>query len=477
MKILLVSHNFPPHTAAGTETYTAELGSRLASLGHAVHVFTSQKDISRPHLSHHERTYRGVRVHEVFNNLYYEDFRQTWDHPGIEALFAELCQRLEPDIVHFQHLMYLSAGCVEIAARRGPVLFTLHDYWLQCPRFGQRVHADGGVCHTIDFARCGTCLSTFKFGQSPAERRMGGVIAGLRTSTGINLGPLARGAAAALQKGQQKGQPKKSGGAAPEVDARAAAVMEEAARARTQALRERLIPKVDLLFSPSRFLRDRFVSEWSVPAEKIEHLRFGVDLESFGSLPRQRANRLRVAFIGTLTPIKGPHLLLEAWGKIASELRARGQLSIHGPGHYQPEYQNLLAESARAVGARLEGRLERGDVPRVLAETDLLVVPSLWYENSPLIILEALASKTPLLVSDLGGMAELVEPGASGYHFRMGDVEALARSLEELLLDPSKLDALYSKPLDLPRVDDHVAVIERRYGELLAARLPGQEPR
>jgi glycosyltransferase involved in cell wall biosynthesis len=196
LKVLLVSHAFPPEHAAGTEAYTAQLGIELVRRGHDVHVFTTEKDIARPHLSVRERDYTGLAVHEVFNNLYYDGFRETWDYPAIERVFEEHLDALRPDVVHFHHLLYLSVGCVEAAARRGiPVLFTLHDYWLQCARFGQRIHADGTLCHTIDFERCGTCLVGFKYAQSPLERRLGRAIAQLRKVTGYDAGALARDAA------------------------------------------------------------------------------------------------------------------------------------------------------------------------------------------------------------------------------------------------------------------------------------------
>jgi glycosyltransferase involved in cell wall biosynthesis len=465
LKILLVSHQFPPHGNAGTETYTAELGLGLARRGHEVHVFTAAKDIGRRHLALHEREHRGLSVHEVFNNLHYADFRETWDLAAVDRIFAELCRKLAPDVVHFQHLMYLSAGCLEIAARAAPVLFTLHDYWLQCPRFGQRVHADGGVCHTISFERCGTCLASFKFAQNPAERGLGTIIAKVRAGTGLDLGPLARSSRAALTR-------KPAPSASP--DAALAQAMAHAAEERSRLLQKRVQAAVDLFLSPSRFLRERFIAEWGVPAERIEHLRFGVDLTAFSNTPRDRTDKVRVAFIGSLIPIKGPHLLLQAWSKLAAQVRQGAELAIYGPGRHAPEYQKELADLARRSGARLGGNLERRAVPGVLARTDLLVVPSLWYENAPLVIHEALAARTPLLVSDLGGMAELVEPGASGYRFHMGDVDDLARRLTELVSDRGRLDSLYSRPVVLPRVDDHLDAIEERY-RALAGRRAGRE--
>jgi glycosyltransferase involved in cell wall biosynthesis len=461
LKILLVSHRFPPHGRAGTETYTEELGLGLLRRGHDVRVFTAVKDISRRHLSVDERDHRGLRVHEVVNNLHYASFRETWELDEVTAIFDELLRRVQPEVVHFQHLMYLSSGCVERASRAAAVVFTLHDYWLQCPRFGQRVHADGGVCHTIDFARCGTCLTSFKYAQSPAERRLGRLIATVRSGTGLDLGRLARTSRAAL--GGSTASPSSE-------SSDAAVAMSEAALERSRALRDRVIPAVDLFLSPSRFLREKLVAEWSVPAEKVEHVRFGVDLSAFGALPRTREPRLQVAFIGTRIPIKGPHVLLEAWTKLAPPLREKAELSIHGPSEHEPAYQRRLEELARDAGSRLGGSLARDEVAAVLARTDLLVVPSLWFENAPLVIHEALAARTPLLVSDLGGMAELVQVGESGFHFRMGDAADLARVLTEIIEDPRRLDALYARPIALPRVDEHLDEIERRYHDLARRR-------
>jgi len=143
-----------------------------------------------------------------------------------------------------------------------------------------------------------------------------------------------------------------------------------------------------------------------------------------------------------------------------------GDLVLYGPAQHHPEYQQQLAASARACGAVLGGLLDRAGVARVLAETDLLVVPSLWFENSPLVILEALASRTPLLVSDLGGMAELVEEGVSGFHFAFGDAQSLAAKLGAALEEKLGLERLYARAPDLPRFDAHVDALEQRYRDL-----------
>ena len=458
MKILLVSHRYPPEGAAGTETYTANLAAGLRRRGHEVRVFAAAKDIGSADLSTRRREHEGIQVEEVVNNLFHKEFRETWDHPRIGAIFGELLERERPEIVHVQHLLYLSAGCVEEArARKIPVVFTLHDYWLQCPRFGQRLHPDGAVCDRIDFGRCGTCLPSFKWAQTPTQRRVGAAIAGMRSATGIDLGPLARRTADALARGSAPEF------APPAIDV--AAAMAKEAEARSRELFDRIVPSVDLFLAPSRFLRDRLVREWGIPEAKIEHLRFGMDLRAFRAPPRTTSQVLRVAFVGSLIAAKGPHVLIEAWKRIPPELRARGSLALHGPALHEPEYVARLEALAAEAGARILGPLERAEVPRALASIDLLVVPSVWFENAPLVIAEALAARTPLLVSDLGGMSELVEEGRGGWRFRIGDAVDLARKLGEILADPGRLATL-TAPAEPPTFEDHLDAIEARYRKL-----------
>jgi len=81
---------------------------------------------------------------------------------------------------------------------------------------------------------------------------------------------------------------------------------------------------------------------------------------------------------------------------------------------------------------------------KVMASLDLLVIPSRWYENSPLVLLNALATHTPVAVSDVAGMTEFLDPGRNGYSFQRGSVDDLERVLRELLIERDKL---YGLPL------------------------------
>ena len=462
MRILFVSHDFLPVHAAGTELYTAALAARLLERGHAVELFTTEKDIGREHLSLTRRDWHGLRVHELVNNLFYADFRETWDWPPAVLALERVLDEFRPEVVHFMHLLNLSVGCVEAVARRGiPAFFTLHDFWLQCARFGQRIHADGSICHVIDFERCGSCLARLKWAQTPLERRAAGVVAAVHRATGIDLGGAARKAGGLLRAPSSK---------APAVpDAALERAMAGAMARRDAELRTRIVPAVERFFAPSRFLHERFL-EWGLAREKLEVLAYGLELAPFRGFARERSAKTRVAFIGQLAPHKGPHLLLEAWAALPEELRASATLTIHGPKDHHPEYVARLERLAALAGAALPGRLERDRIPGALACTDLLVVPSVWYENSPLSIHEALATRTPLLVSDLGGMAELVQEGRSGWRFVPGDARDLGAQLERVLRDPARLAALDFAGVQVKDMRVSAAEMEERYRAALDAR-------
>lgn len=460
MKVLLVSHVFLPSHPAGTEIYTYQVGKALQALGHDVHVFTTEKDIAHENLTVKAREYDGLPVHELFNNLYYNDFRETWDYPAAAKSFGVLLDDLKPDVVHFMHLLYLSVACVEEVQKRGiPVFYTLHDYWLQCARFGQRRYLDGSICHTIDFEKCGRCIGGFKWKQTRTERALGKTIARVRSSVGVDLGGLARD----LRRRFKQSQNNDPGVTEAEsVDAETAHDYAIAIAERDRALRERILPAVDRFIAPSRFLRERFL-EWGIPPEQIVHMRTGIDLSCFEGFERKPQERTIIAFIGTLAPHKGVHVLLDAWGALAPELKQNAELRIYGPPSHNPEYVASLKRQAARVGARMLGRLERDAVVDVLAQTNLLVVPSIWYENSPLIILEALATRTPLAVSNLGGMSELVQVDATGFHFEMGSSEDLARVLGDVLAHPERLDALFDDEVAVRDVARDAEVLEESY--------------
>ncbi|HET6897677.1 MAG TPA: glycosyltransferase, partial [Vicinamibacteria bacterium] len=373
--------------------------------------------------------------------------------PAIDRAIREVVEAFQPDCVHAQHLLNLSTGLFD-AARSvdAPVVFTLHDYWLSCPRDGLRMRADGALCSTVDHRVCAECLSDSPYLVSPLQRRAARAAgaAGLGSAVHALHRRLPRLTSAAMRLMRRASPPPRTG-------------LERALDDRVSHLSE-IIREADAVLAPTRFARDRAV-EWGAPAEKVRVVTLGAITGP--TLPRRAGRRTRFGYVGTMAPHKGVHVLLEAVKRLA---RPGWTLDLVGRPDLDPEYGARL----RAI-AHGDSRIRfRGPVPPEAHDTlwpslDVLVVPSLWWENSPLAVLEALAAGVPIVASRTGGVPEILPPRA-GVLVPPGDAHALQAALEEVLEGRILAEPLEALPLKTARAG--AGELAALYSELTSARRP-----
>lgn len=448
MRIVHALHAFPPFSRAGSENYVEAL-ARAQGQRHEVTVFHRVSDPSLPEYAVEEGTHRGipvVRLNRTFRD--FESFRDTYRSDAVAAAFAAFLDRARPDIVHFHHVTCLSTTCVSEAKRRGiGVVFTLHDFWLECPR-GQRLRRDLSLCTRHDERDCVRCMAH----QLPIR---GGH---LRTAAlDLREKSIARWPLPASWRQHLQRRPFASEAAA------IAAIVERAEHVRA------VCGEVDRFVSPSRFLRDRFV-EWGIPADRIAVIDCGMEpppAEALQRPPRDDA-RLRVVYIGTWIPSKGVHLLVEAFRDLPP---TRAVLDLYGyapPFDGFPDYEEHLRRLARgAAHVRFNGPYDPEAVFGILSRADLMVVPSLWWENSPLTIHEAFLAGVPVVAAGHGGMAELVRDGLEGWTFQPGSAAALRSVLQRLLDDDSLLGRLAPPRGRVAEIGAHARELEALYGRAL----------
>jgi glycosyltransferase involved in cell wall biosynthesis len=202
---------------------------------------------------------------------------------------------------------------------------------------------------------------------------------------------------------------------------------------------------VDHFVSPSRFLKERYVA-WGLPAEKISIIENGQP--AFAPLPARElpkgGRRNRFAFFGQINPYKGVDVLIEALAGMSEEERARVRVEIHGANLEQqaPEFrekiERLRAPLIEEGSLRWVGPYTRAELPRRLARIDWVLVPSIWWENSPMIIQEAFVHGRPVICSGIGGMAEKVSDGVDGLHVDVGNrldwADTLLRAADDTAL-------------------------------------------
>ena len=227
-----------------------------------------------------------------------------------------------------------------------------------------------------------------------------------------------------------------------------------------------------VFLAPSYFLLERFV-DWGIPREKIRYEEYGRTPVSPVVDPIVERPRNRVGFFGQLTPFKGLDVLLEAM-QILNLEDTGTHLWVHGPieqlqfqsGEFQNKMRPLI-ESTR-TNTTMVGRYESRELTKLMAKVDWVVIPSIWWENSPLVIQEAFAHGRPVICSDIGGMAEKVHDGVNGLHFRRGDPTSLAAAIRQAVSTPGLWDRLRKGIPPVYRMDDSVSVISDLYRDLLA---------
>ena len=145
-------------------------------------------------------------------------------------------------------------------------------------------------------------------------------------------------------------------------------------------------------------------------------------------------------------------------------------LSIYGSPDQDSYMDELLRLSSRANHIKFCGTFPREELPARLSEFDVLVIPSRWYENSPLVLLYALATRTPVIVTDVKGMSEFVKDGFNGYTFKKNSVEHLTTIMQKIVDDPSSVERLSQNAVYTKDVSDHADDVF----ELYKAALGGQ---
>jgi len=458
LHVLYVVHGFPPDTWAGTEVYTYNLVKEMTRRGHRCTILARVPADERelPDFSVEDAEFQGLRVLRLTHRLQHASLRESYHQPRVDAVFDEVLARERPDAVHFQHLIHLSAGLVEVARRRGlPTVITCHDYWAICSRV-QLIRPDGERCESNMGSGCYLCVRESKLRFVPRVHRMD-------TATG----ELARGFAREVRSSRLASS-----------SLRLRAGQYDDMRSREEFVLD-AYAAADLRISPSRFLREKLLATGRFDPHTFLFSDNGMRSDHVRALEKRRRTdgRVRFGFVGTLVWYKGGEVLVRAMNRLAGRA---AELNVFGD--FRPatdEHHAALERLATAGNVHFRGRFDNARLSEVFAEIDVLVVPSLWFENSPIAIHEAFLTHTPVLASGIGGMAEYVRDGVDGLHFAVGDDADLAAKMSRFLDEPGLVDELSRDWMPIKTIEADAADTEFRYRALLArasdAPLPAPE--
>lgn len=450
LRLLYVVHGFPPDTWAGTEIYTYNIAKEMLRRGHEVLILTrAPAEGDEPEFHTRRETFQGLDVIRMTHRLDHASLEESYRKAGPERVFRETLLDFEPDVVHFQHLIHTSVGLVDIAADAGvATVVTCHDYWALCSRV-QMIRPDGAICPSNMKSGCYLCVKEKALGQvervEALDRKGGGGV--MKLLSGLVGG----------------------GALAPE------AVSRRAQEYRELRERETAVPaayaRADLRISPSRFLREKYLESGAFDPHTFLFSDNGMRTDHVAALEKtpDPEGRVRFGFIGSLVWYKGGRVMVEAIKALAEQgLGDRVRLDIHGT--FDPEgdaHHRELQELGAGAPVHFHGRFDNARLSEVYREIDVLLVPSVWYENSPITIHEAFLTETPVIASDIGGMAEFVRDGVDGLLFEVGDAGDLARVMARLVREPDLLPRLEAADwMPIKTIEQNGAETEARYRAL-----------
>jgi glycosyltransferase involved in cell wall biosynthesis len=450
--VLFICHNHPSVRPGGAEAYALELHRHMHAAGALEPVFLAK---GGPPLASAGRVHLGTCVAPVEEHpdeyfFFTEDWNGSYDWTygtvrGDKRLYTKhfraFLAAIKPDVVHLQHTMFFGYDIlreIKNTAPQAAIVYTLHEFMPICHRQGQMLRAtDEQPCMHASPRRCNECF--------------------------------------------------------PEIDQQ------------TFFLRKKFVQShlslVDLFIAPSEFLGQRYI-DWGIPAEKVLVEEYGRTSPPGHASVQERTHRDRFGFFGQLTPFKGLQVLLEAIALahgqsperpdplIEALERASGSetsganqartpqptphVRVHGanldlqPGQFQNRVKDLLERAGDAV--TFVGRYDHDQLWAMMSEIDWVIVPSIWWENSPLVIQEAFHFGRPVICSDIGGMAEKVTDGVDGLHFRANDPTSLAATIRRAAETPGLWERLRSNIKPVYGMTEHADRLHSIYDELLLRR-------
>ena len=421
-RVLYICHNHPSVSPGGAEIYALELYEAVR-----------QSDEFEPWLLARSgqpdsaQMRPGTRLSMVgddpnqylfFNDLSEFDFfyGTAVDQSIYTNNLREFLSACQPDIVHIQHTHLLGYDVLPLIKQlfpTTPIVYTLHEYLPICHQSGEMTRTTLGNENCLEASprRCNEC-----FPQIPPQQF-------------------------ALRKQS------------------------------TQAL----FSLVDLFLAPSQFLLERYV-DWGIPRDKIRFEEYGRRLSPGRARTAQENGRQRnrIGYFGQVTPFKGVDVLLKAM-KILGEEGCDVHLWLHGANleFQEEEFQNELSEllAATKQNVTMVGSYVNSNLPKLMEKIDWVVVPSIWWENSPLVIQEAFHNGRPVICSNVGAMAEKVRDGVDGLHFRVRDPQSLAQVIRRACETPQLWQKLHHGISDVYKIEDHVTTLTDIYRALIAKKL------
>lgn len=443
-RILLAAHHFPPTYTGGVELVAQRAARWLAEHGYLVDVVCVEEissGIGAIQSRQEERDGYGITRLSLPKPGRQNEFKWSYHHPLVETWMTEYLEQHPKDMVHLLS-GYLLTGSVLQAAQKLhiPAVVSLTDYWFFCPRI-TLFTPEGKICAGGEPRKCAWCLKKerrrYRYPDQMTGSSFSALIARQKHNSWMTrlLG---------LRE----------------------MIVENSER---REINRHILTAVDAIIAHSAFLHDLIIGE-GYDERWVHLIPHGMDLPVKPERRERLGGELRIGYFGNIIPIKGAHVLVAAFTK----LRAQGRnisLQIYGDDQKDVRYSRQVRKMAGTDQRMIfKGKYFPGQVGDLMAEVDLVVVPSTWYEVYPLVIQEALAAKKPVIVPGNQNLRLIIKDGVNGLNYLPNDVNDLAAKIQSVIEQPELLERLRAGIEPVRTVEDEMQEWVRVYENLTGNR-------
>lgn len=464
MKILFVVHDYWPKFNAGVENHVHYLAEAL-SKKNEVFIFTTEPySQDEEHEIYFEKKVKVIKIHTKENKPV--NIQETYLNNRLDKIFASYLDEIKPDVVHIQHLIRLSLSFINTVKERNiPIVYTLHDMWFECPYFRKYKNKKNCVITKKNLSDCNHCLEimvpppkyveTIKpIGLKAKLRKYPLVFNALKA---VRNTPVLKDIfwvliknISQIRSGQFLKRPTKS-----HIEER-------------NDLFRKYFEKVDVFISPSKFLAKEAI-KFGIEKNKILVIPHGIPVadKNLKNIIKTytKSSKINFGFTSHITEDKGFFRLLNDFERLSKKYK-NIQLSIYGS---YDKNDRVIKKALAGLNPPMhyQGIYDSKDTGKILNEIDVLVAPSLWNEIYGLVVDEALLYKTPVIISNRGGMPERVEDGKSGFIFNPEEKNSLYNKLGKIAEDPTVLNDLQKNLPKVKSIGKYSLEVEKIYKKLL----------
>jgi len=371
MKILQINKFF--FLKGGSERYFFDLSELLTNKGHQVIVWSTKhpQNFSFPSQELFA-SYNDFSEKESLFKKLFKAKRIFWNKEAGKKL-EKIIKIEKPDIAHLHNIStHFSPSIIFVLKKYNiPIVMTLHDYKLFCPNY--KFFSNGEVCYDcLKNKNYNSCLSK-KCIKNSRIQSWGGYL-----------------------------------------------------EARFQNDFLKIADKIDVFLSPSLFMKRKAI-EWGIDKEKIIHLPNFIEKDFGKGITALDKKLPYFLYFGRLSHEKGVELLIKSFSEIKEQL-PDWQLKIVGNGPERNKLENF-AKGEKQIEFLGEKRGNSKELKQIIANANLIVIPSLWPENFPYSVLESFALSKPVIAAKNGGLTELIKDRQTGLLFKPGNKDDLKEKL------------------------------------------------